>query len=417
MPWLFSSRLIALRFSQQHYSILSSEQEFRLPTQSDNVALYFAFPDGVYDYVCAECTALCCKGHGFGGNLEREMRPLFERYPQLESMALGRTGDQITFATTADGCIMLDTDNFCRIEKELGKDKKPNLCNLFPFNSFAKIGRTVTVSPHFLCPLRAVLPARPGEVQGSHSLVEASIRKSQILDQAYLKAVVKPLRIHPALSEAATISMEEQFRDLCSEALGKYSFREVLNQAAKDAKSLEAFAARAARIMGLKAVKNSKQRDHLDDLLLAFAPVYRLGMLSLGPEAILRALAVAEFTLRRVWSDATKQPGLQGVANSVAQFAATQMLLAHGDEPFDFGKISQKTFSFYGPEIIFAAFYAVRQANGPSGVLGALEQAMQPSMLIADRSVLLLQLGNQMELIKSRKKRKHAEIIDKILSQ
>jgi len=23
--------------------------------------LFFAFPDGVYDYACAECTALCCK--------------------------------------------------------------------------------------------------------------------------------------------------------------------------------------------------------------------------------------------------------------------------------------------------------------------------------------------------------------------
>ena len=345
------------------------------------------------------------------------MRTLYKIYPQIESMALKRTVDQITFATSADGCILLDTDNFCRIEKELGKDKKPNICNLFPFSSFARIGKTVTVSPHFLCPLRAVLPARPGAVRGTHSLVESDIRKSQILDEAYIKAAVRPLRIHPSLSEAATISIEEQFRDLCAEAMGKYSVREVLNSASKDAASLRVFASRAARIMGFKIAKNSAPRDHLDDLLLAYAPVYRLWMLSLGPEAMLRALTVAEFTLRRVWSDATQQPGLQGVANTVAQFAATQMLLAHGDEPFDFGKISQKTLSLQGPEITFATFYAARQANSSLGVLGALEQAIEPSMSVADRSVLLLGLGSQMELMKSRKKRKHAGTIDKILAQ
>ncbi|MEK6334838.1 MAG: hypothetical protein AABM67_07815 [Acidobacteriota bacterium] len=345
------------------------------------------------------------------------MRTLYRIYPQIESMALRRTVDQITFATTADGCIMLDTDNFCRIEKELGKDKKPNICNLFPFNAFARIGKTVTVSPHFLCPLRAVLPARPGEVRGTHSLVEEDIRKSQILDEAYIKAAVSPLRIHPSLSEAATLKIEEQFRDLCSEALGKHSFREVLNEASMDAASLQAFATRAAQIMGLRVAKDPGPRDHIDDLLLAYAPVNRLGRLSLGPEAILRALAVAEFTVRWVWSDATKQPGLQGVANTVSQFAAIQMLLAHGDEPFDFGKISQKSLSMQGPEITFAAFYAARQATSPLGLLAALDQAIEPSMSIADRSVFLLQLGSQMETVKSRKKRKHAGTIDKILSQ
>ena len=128
------------------------------------IELFFAFVDGAYDYVCAECTALCCKGHGFGGSLKRKCVRSSSAYPQLETMALSRNGDQITFATTAGGCIMLDTDNFCRIEKELGKDKKPNICNLFPFNSFTQVGKTIVVLPHFLCPLRASVagPARTG---------------------------------------------------------------------------------------------------------------------------------------------------------------------------------------------------------------------------------------------------------------
>src|SRR5262245_6598922 len=111
------------------------------------IELFLAFIDGAYDYVCAECTALCCKGHGFGGNLERELRPLFARYPQLETMAMSRTGGQITLATTGSGCVVLDVDNRCRIEKELGKDKKPSVCSLFPFNAFSRIGKTIVVMP------------------------------------------------------------------------------------------------------------------------------------------------------------------------------------------------------------------------------------------------------------------------------
>src|SRR5205814_7409491 len=122
-----------------NYSVLLFQMN-RAPKLEPPPELFFAFPDGVYDYKCAECTALCCKGHGFGGSLDREMRSLFVRYPQIESMAYSRNGDQINFATTASGCVMLDTDNLCRIEKELGKSAKPNICNLFPFNLFAKIG-------------------------------------------------------------------------------------------------------------------------------------------------------------------------------------------------------------------------------------------------------------------------------------
>ena len=49
-------------------------------TDNQAVSLFFAFPDGVYHYVCAECTALCCRGQGFGGSLEREMRTLLQIY-------------------------------------------------------------------------------------------------------------------------------------------------------------------------------------------------------------------------------------------------------------------------------------------------------------------------------------------------
>src|SRR5215510_6034698 len=175
--------------------------------------LFFAFPDGVYDYVCAECTALCCKGHGFGGSLEREMRPLFRRYPELETMVLERQGDRVLFATTVGGCLMLDADNLCRIEKDLGKESKPTVCKLFPFNSFTRVGKTVVVTPHFLCPLRLVTPARPGSVQGSHAQLESDIRKNRILDPDYLKNAVPAMRVHSSLSELQVIKREQAFRE------------------------------------------------------------------------------------------------------------------------------------------------------------------------------------------------------------
>jgi Fe-S-cluster containining protein len=385
-----------------------------LAPKSKDVPLYFAFPDGVYDYVCAECTALCCKGHGFGGNVERELRPLFRRYPQLETLALERTGDQMILMTSAAGCVMLDPDNRCRIEKELGKDKKPNICNLFPFNAFARIGKTVTVSPHFLCPLRLVLPVGSKPVQGMHNEIAETIRQSQILDPVYLKARVRRLPMHASFDESQTLQIESEFQQKCASAFGKYSFQHVLAEASSDPTALARFVERARRILGLNMTETAS-RDHLDDLLLAFAPVYRLSLLSLGPDAMLRALAIVELITRRGWSTAA-QLTLQTVANTASQFTATEVLLAQGDKTFDFGKVSQKTFSFQGPEITFAAFQVTRLAP-TSGVLTALEQAIEPSMTISDRSVLLLHLGRLMEQAKLRKKRKHAATIEKILSE
>ena len=377
--------------------------------------LFFAFPDGVYDYCCAECTALCCKGHGFGGSLDREMRSLFGRYPQLESMAHSRNGDQITLLTTSSGCVMLDTDNFCRIEKELGKSSKPNICNLFPFNHFAKIGKTVVVMPHFLCPLRAVVPARPGEVQGTHALIENEIRESQILTRDYVKNIIPTARWQPALTEALVIDREQSFRNLCSKALGRTRFIDTLKNASTAPLALAAFVKRARRILGYQASAKRIDRDVLDDMLLAFASPYRIGLLDLPEEGILRALAIAEIIVRRAWRSAPLQPSFQGLANNVANFKPVQVLLAFADEVFDFGKVTQKTLSFSDAELTFAAFIAIHGA-AEKGVLGALEQAIPPKMSVADRSILLTRLGEVLQLRKSKRGRKHGAVIEKIMS-
>lgn len=377
--------------------------------------IFFAFPDGVYDYRCAECTALCCKGHGFGGSLDREMRALFGRYPQLESMAHSRNGDQINLLTTSSGCVMLDADNFCRIEKELGKSAKPNICNLFPFNHFSKIGKTVVVMPHFLCPLRAVVPARPGGTQGTHTLIENEIRSSQMLSRDYVKNMIPAAQLHADLTEAMVIERERSFRDLCSNALGSSGFFDTLKNASPDPPALAAFVERASRILGYESPLKREERDALDDMLLAFASPYRIGLLDLPEQGILRALAISEIMVRRAWRSAPLQPSFQGLANNIEIFKPVQVLLALDDEAFDFGKMTQKTLSFCDAELTFAAFIAVHNA-AERGVLGALELAIPPKMSVADRSILLMRLGEVLQMRKSKRSRKHAVVVDKIIS-
>jgi len=377
--------------------------------------LFFAFVDGAYDYVCAECTALCCKGHGFAGSLEREMRTLFARYPQLETMALSRHGDEVIVATAGSGCVMLDSDNFCRIEKDLGKDKKPNICKLFPFNSFARVGKAVVVSPHFLCPLRVRVPASPGKVQGTHSLLETEIRQSRMLDRDYVKNAVVPMRLHPAVPATAAIEREREFRDLCAQELGRSRFSEVLMAASSAPNALKAFLKRASRVMGYELALEPDERDVLDDLLIAFASPYRIVLLDLAPEEILRVLGVAEVIVRRAWSGVTLTPTLQGLANMVDKFRPIQLLLAQGTQPFEFGRVTQKTFSFRDAELTFAAFMTV-QHSAQQGVLAALEESIPSSMSVADRSVLLMRLGQLMHSTKWKRQPKTRSVVEKILS-
>ena len=359
------------------------------------VAVYFAFPDGVYHYVCAECSALCCKGDGFGGSLKREVRSLFVLYPQLESMTIARHGDTVSFANAKGACQFLDADNRCRIEKEHGKSLKPTVCSLFPFNSFGRIGRTLTVSPHFLCPLRLSLPATPGEVEGTHATLEAGLREREVLSKEYLSTMVTPLSLHPSIDAVTTVDREKTFRDLCALSLGRRSFGDTLRAASENGAALDKFVARVARLMKIDEPPGSRPHDELDDLLLAIAPAYRLSMLALRSEQMLRALAVAELTLRVGSTLSTLPLSLQGVMRMASAFAPAQRLLACDDEPFNFSKpISKKDLTFGDAQLTFAAYVFQRRAAGPAGVLGALEEVIKPEMPVSDRSVLFQRLGN-----------------------
>jgi hypothetical protein len=380
-------------------------QELR--TKIADTPLYFAFPDGVFHYVCAECTALCCKGHGFGGSLENELRPLFVLYPQIESMAIARQGDFIEFATPSSGCVLLDTDNWCRIEKEHSKAAKPSICNLFPFNNFMQIGKAIAVRPHFLCPLRVQIPARPGQVEGTHSVIERSIRSSPMVNSHFMSTRKPPLGLHSSANASSVLAREISFRDSCSSALGRSTFAEILRSTSADPCEFDRFVLRAVQVLGLPVPSQLPPRDSADDLLLALAPPLRLEMLHLSSEAILRALAVGEIIFRRAIALSAAPLSPQGAHTILTRFGPAIRLLACGDEPLDVPRNAKlKAPQFGDPELIFAAFLAMQDARGSCGVLGALEKAIKPSLTVSDRSVLINQIGIEVEDIYKRGKKR-----------
>lgn len=376
---------------------------------NEQTLLYMAFPDGVFQYVCAECTALCCRGDGFAGSLKREMPVLLTLYPALGSAVVSRQGSRLTFFTPAGRCFFLDEDNLCRIEKDHGKALKPGICSLFPFNGFTRIGKVVAVSPHFLCPIRLQVPARPDYVEGTHSAIEASVRASGLLDDGYVDAYMHSVGLHASVDADAVVNREVSFRDACSRSLEQRSFYDALREESTDPPMLDASTRRASRLMGLEGIHSTQERDHVDDLLLALAPSNRLSLLHMSSEAILRALAIGEIVLRRVMSLSSLQMSPQGANSILTNMRSAIRLLARGDEPIELaGNPNPKSPPFGDPNMSFAAFTALRRIGDGMGVLDALEKAIKPDMTIPDRSALLVQLGSQLDHTRLKRPKKQA---------
>lgn len=290
---------------------------------------YLAFIDGSLDYDCAACGSHCCRGYGFGGMEEREMATLLDEHPELLCWVRARRHGYLSLGSPAGDCLYLEGDGRCRIQAASGREAKPGVCRLFPFNRLTRVGAQIVVMPHFLCPLKLVVPARSGAVAGSHAAVLEELEATGMGAGAGQPAV-----IHDGEDATATVLRERAFRNACGEALGRARMPDTLASVSDDAAGLKTFGRRAATLLGAAPLAVSRPRDVFDDLLLALAPARRINLLSLSPEGRLRALLLADTLVRGSFAGATRPPSARGVAGFLDAVEPLLAVLSLDDEVF-----------------------------------------------------------------------------------
>jgi hypothetical protein len=360
---------------------------------NDPSAIFFAFPDGVFHHVCAECTALCCRGQGFAGSLKREMNFIFKNYPPLASLVTEREGDVVTVATPAGRCFFLRNDNLCQIELDHGRDRKPGICLLFPFNDFSRIGNTLVVAPHFMCPLRLSLPAAPGKVEGTHASVARAIKETAMGEESYVRGFIGTAKLPQGRTAPEILQREISFRDMCSESLGRARFRDVVEESSSNPAELRSFRKRAAKMLSWSVPAQSEERDSIDDILIASASAYRVEALYHSDEGLLRFLTLSELMARRVYQMSLSPATLQGVYGVLEDMRPALRLLAWDEEAPPLKKIPLKSPEFGDPNLVASAQKFLNWM--PSrGVLPALEKAFAPKFSAAERIVIVRQCAD-----------------------
>lgn len=358
--------------------------------------LHLAFCDGAFDFDCPSCNALCCRGAGFAGSMQRELPRLLTLYPSLASLAVARQGDVVYFANSTNACYFLDADRLCRVEKEHGRALKPGVCGLFPFNYFLRIGDTIAIRPHFLCPLRAVLPPRPGDVEGTHERVARLAGESGLLGPGFVETHIPQAVLHPSADAAHTLERETAFRDRSATALGTTRFSDLLRAESPDASAHDDHVRRAAALLGLDAGPLAAPRDDVDDLLILLATPLRTTMLRLSADGLLCALALGALVVRTAIALGAA-PSLSAGWELQTKLGPALRLLGRLDEPLVADPATPPRIpSFSDPTLALAASLALRHAPGRS-TLTALEHAIPTATPAVDRSVLLCTLGGVVE--------------------
>jgi hypothetical protein len=359
------------------------------------VPLFFAFPDGVFHHVCAECNALCCRaGGGFAGSLKREMPFLLTRYPALSTMVRGREGDVLYFSNSIGRCFFLNDANLCQIETDHGKSRKPGVCTVFPFNYFKRIGRTVAVIPHFLCPLRIQLPAQPGKVEGTHAALEQNIRNSALLDPVHLESQVRDTRLHASETAASVLQRETRFRDACARALGHSRFSDTVMAESANPKLLTKTVSRAMKLMSWDSGIGIRPQV-LDNLLLAMAPAVRIEALHLSSEQMLTTLMLAERAALQAFSISLAPPTPQVLGEVVQHLGFSIRLLAYGNDPPPIP--SGISLSPFGASELSFIYQVAIKRMAKDGTLNGLEKTFKSKVSSGDRAAIVREIGFQIE--------------------
>ncbi len=346
---------------------------------------YFAFPDRAYHYDCTQCDALCCRGHGIG-TAARETPALLARYPALALTAAKHGREGSNFMNPAGSCFFLTEKNLCQVEVEHGRDAKPGVCVVFPFNDFSRIGDIVVVRPHFLCPLRL----RPGEGVGRHADIEKQLLETGVVHRALRQP-------GPELSpERAreTVAREESFRDKCGAAIGTMSFDELLECEADDRESLRRWRSQAARLWGISL--ESTPRDYLDDILLALAPVLRIRMVLASERRRLRILYLASAYVRAVARISSRPLTLQGTHHMIVNVLGVLRLFAYGNVSLRLPAAeAEPGVEFQNPQLTLAFFQILEELSDGRRLFDALDRAAPGGMSGIERNIFFLQLAQR----------------------
>lgn len=348
---------------------------------------YFAFPDRAYHYECAQCDALCCRGHGIG-TTAKETPALLAHYPGLARAALSSNPAGANFANPAGGCFFLTKENLCQIEVEHGRAAKPGVCSLFPFNDFSRIGDIVIVRPHFLCPLRLL----PGKGAGHHAELERQLLETGIVQ----RALRQPGKDLPATAARELVRREEEFRDRCGAAIGKERFEALLEAGAEDKAGFQRWQERALRLWGIPS--DSSARGYLDDILLALAPPLRTRALLLSERRRLRLLFLAAAYARAMAKVASRPLSLQGAHQMIVGVMPVLRLLARGNAPLRLpASCAKQGVEFQNPELTLAFFQVLEELEGGRKLFDSLERALPGRLSGTERAIFFHQLAGRLQ--------------------
>lgn len=351
---------------------------------------YFAFPDRVYHYDCAKCDALCCRGHGIG-TAARETPALLSHYPELAWTATRNGREGSNFTNPAGGCFFLTSDNLCRVEQEHGREAKPGVCRLFPFNDFSRIGDVVVVRPHFLCPLRLL----PGEGVGRHDELEASLLETGVVS----RALRQPGPDMPPQKALEVVLREEAFRDKCGAAIGMGSYNDLLEAEAQDKADFRGWREKALRLWGISA--EAAPRDYLDDYLLALAAPLRVRIILLSERDKLRILFLAGAYLRKVAKVSSRPLTLQGAHQMIVNVIGVLRLFAYGNASLRLSvPEAAQGLDMQNPLLTVAFFQVLEELQGGRKLFDALEAALPARTSDVDRVIFFHQLARRIRELK-----------------
>jgi hypothetical protein len=354
--------------------------------------IYFAFPDRMYHYECRNCDALCCKGHGIG-TASKETAGLLARYPELAWSATKTAKEGSDFTNPIGGCFFLTANNLCQIERDHGKQAKPAVCTLFPFNDFSRIGDYLIVSPHFLCPLLL----RPGEGMGRHDELTNLLQETGIRPRA-LQNSGREISQHRALE---VISREEAFRDRCGEGIGRIAFEDFIESESLEKGAFGKWRTRALDLWGISTATN--ERNYLDDFLFALAPPLRVRMLHLSEQQRLRVLSLASAYIRTMARITSRPISLQGSHQMISNVFGVLRLFSYGNISLRLKHSDvNEGVGFQNPELTLAFYRVIEEIQSGKKLFDAIEMAMPSCLPNIERAIFFHQLARKIRLLNLR---------------